>query len=115
MILPGRKQRILRRTFFFFKQKTAYEMPKGLEFRRVLFRSGAARRPRSRDARASGSPGDEPVDADQVGRASCRERVEIAVVAVSLKKKKTNKPKSQGAGHGNYQRIVKSGEHKKRR
>src|SRR5215831_17658127 len=26
-------------TFFFFKQKTAYEMPKGLEFRRVLFRS----------------------------------------------------------------------------
>src|SRR5947199_1660237 len=25
--------------FFFFKQKTAYEMPKRLEFRRVLFRS----------------------------------------------------------------------------
>src|SRR5215472_6082924 len=25
--------------FFFFKQKTAYEMPKCLEFRRVLFRS----------------------------------------------------------------------------
>src|SRR5205814_3681361 len=25
--------------FFFFKQKTAYEMPKWLEFRRVLFRS----------------------------------------------------------------------------
>src|ERR1035438_1690909 len=28
--------------FFFFKQKTAYEMPKLLEFRRVLFRSGKA-------------------------------------------------------------------------
>src|SRR5262245_65024301 len=28
--------------FFFFKQKTAYEMPKRLEFRRVLFRSNAA-------------------------------------------------------------------------
>src|SRR5437899_4820272 len=28
--------------FFFFKQKTAYEMPKCLEFRRVLFRSGVA-------------------------------------------------------------------------
>src|SRR5258705_9272299 len=27
------------RVFFFFKQKTAYEMPKWLEFRRVLFRS----------------------------------------------------------------------------
>jgi len=26
----------------FFKQKPAYEMPKGLEFRRVLFRSGNA-------------------------------------------------------------------------
>src|SRR5258705_2217608 len=26
-------------TDFFFKQKAAYEMPKGLEFRRVLFRS----------------------------------------------------------------------------
>src|SRR5947199_3676187 len=26
---------------FFFKQKTAYEMPKRLEFRRVLFRSQA--------------------------------------------------------------------------
>src|SRR5258705_4884510 len=25
--------------FFFFKQKTAYEMPKRLEFRRVFFRS----------------------------------------------------------------------------
>src|SRR2546421_13055657 len=28
--------------------------------------------------------------ADQIGRASCRERVEISVVAVSLKKKKTS-------------------------
>src|SRR5205814_4794784 len=28
--------------FFFFKQKTAYEMPKWLEFRRVLFRSISA-------------------------------------------------------------------------
>src|SRR5256884_2163182 len=27
------------RSFFFFKQKTAYEMEPGLEFRRVLFRS----------------------------------------------------------------------------
>src|ERR1039458_7626895 len=27
--------------FFFFKQKTAYESPKRLEFRRVLFRSPA--------------------------------------------------------------------------
>src|SRR5258706_15903017 len=26
--------------FFFFKQKTAYEIGQGLEFRRVLFRSG---------------------------------------------------------------------------
>src|ERR1039458_10222150 len=32
---------------FFFKQKTAYEMPKGLEFRRVLFRSEVPR-PRER-------------------------------------------------------------------
>ena len=30
---------------------------------------------------------------DQIGRASCRERVQISVVAVSLKKKKTNKTK----------------------
>src|SRR3712207_9465071 len=29
------------------------------------------------------------VDAGQIGRASCRERVEISVVAVSLKKKNT--------------------------
>src|SRR5205814_4576769 len=28
--------------FFFFKQKTAYELPKWLEFRRVLFRSSLA-------------------------------------------------------------------------
>src|SRR2546421_8006838 len=28
---------------------------------------------------------------DQIGRASCRERVEISVVAVSLKKKKKNR------------------------
>src|SRR6267143_3953656 len=35
--------------FFFFKQKTAYEMELRLEFRRVLFRSDACR---PRDARA---------------------------------------------------------------
>src|SRR5947199_4428276 len=31
----------VRKPFYFFKQKTAYEMPKLLEFRRVLFRSNA--------------------------------------------------------------------------
>src|SRR5215467_7937896 len=29
--------------FFFFKQKTAYEITRGLEFRRVLFRSAGQR------------------------------------------------------------------------
>src|SRR5687768_18349486 len=31
---------------------------------------------------------DDVADRDEIGRASCRERVEISVVAVSLKKKK---------------------------
>src|SRR5205814_8023646 len=89
---------------FFFKQKTAYEMPKCLEFRRVLFRSA----PRQADWRAKVNMGEAaprtrcaPSPAcgggsgwgnprmtafvgkrwevrqslEQIGRASCRERV----------------------------------------
>src|SRR5205814_2945727 len=54
-------------TFLFFKQKAAYEMPKCLEFRRVLFRSLADPR-RVPDAVAAALdvralPGQELVDA----------------------------------------------------
>src|SRR5690242_21947520 len=41
--------------FFFFKQKTAYEIDMGLEFRRVLFRSTPS--PRARPGRAAPRPG----------------------------------------------------------
>src|SRR4051794_41835310 len=37
-----------------------------------------------------------PADEEQIGRASCRERVEISGVAVSLKKKKTKTTKGGG-------------------
>src|SRR6201991_196505 len=78
-----------RSLIFFFKQKTAYEMPKCLEFRRVLFRSD---RRRGRDLARTGraAPREDGVGGGrrrEIGRASCRERVEISVVAVSLKKK----------------------------
>src|SRR5207253_5696615 len=94
--------------FFFFKQKTAYEMATRLEFRRVLFRSrrghrdrraargeGAGREPRRKIPRGRGrgvqTGGDrgrlrqgnvERVSGQagraQIGRASCRERGESA-------------------------------------
>src|SRR5215203_6920674 len=75
--------------FFFFKQKTAYEILARLEFRRVLFRS------RARAGRPDGilAAFDERLPFEltggqrEIGRASCRERVYISVVAVSLKKK----------------------------
>src|SRR4051812_49525496 len=106
--------------FFFFKQKTAYEIDMCLEFRRVLFRStkshvdpsaesaGSARsRWRSWSASTSGGgdllalrapPGprvrpqhpacdDRGRSAGQIGRASCRERVENAGGGRALKKK----------------------------
>src|SRR5215203_5725322 len=75
--------------FFFFKQKTAYEILARLEFRRVLFRS------RARAGRPDGilAAFDERLPFEltgggrEIGRASCRERVYISVGAVSLKKK----------------------------
>src|SRR4026207_2588413 len=72
---------------FFFKQKTAYDIGLGIPAE-PLFRSTKA------------NLGPEPNSAKQchisrmrfvneIGRASCRERGEISVVAGSLKKKKT--------------------------
>src|SRR5436309_5892262 len=42
-IPPGSVDHTEKPVFFFFKQKTAYEIFTCLEFRRVLFRSGSAR------------------------------------------------------------------------
>src|SRR5438045_7896282 len=100
--------------FFFFKQKTAYEMPKWLEFRRVLFRSpplplhllrasGELVELRARDLAMTTDEAQQLLDGlgvelephvlsllieqtegwaagIQIGRASCRERVEKWVV-----------------------------------
>src|SRR5438034_10754732 len=90
---------------FFFKQKTAYEITVRLEFRRVLFRSRAVGRVRGEIIAAviallhAGPRGVEPTAhhvpggvvhrielQGEIGRASCRERVEMSVVAGSLKK-----------------------------
>src|ERR1044071_10046357 len=73
---------------FFFKQKTAYEIStRELEFRRVLFRSRGGGLDAGPVPEAGGR---RHHAAHQIGRASCRERVEISVVAVSLKKKTKN-------------------------
>src|SRR4051794_41982400 len=83
--------------FFFFKQKTAYEMDGRLEFRRVLFRS------RDRHLRVGGlehrlgDHGQLRAVGHEIGRASCRERGEISGGAGSLKKKK-EKEKGRGGG-----------------
>ena len=85
--------------FFFSKQKTAYEISAGLEFRRVLFRSRRNRHPatepigyaphaalhraprptgrRSIPPRPSRSPSEvqQSMGRRQIGRASVRERV----------------------------------------
>src|SRR3712207_9347158 len=95
---------------FFFKQNAAYEILALLEFRRVLFRSvDDLQRQREPQPGAAHLPGDEWLeqaiahlrrhardllpddDPDvpplgQMGRASCRESVEILVGVVSLKK-----------------------------
>src|SRR5690606_39943008 len=100
--------------FFFFKQKTAYEIFTRLEFRRVLFRSVAAGAAGDADAGAvrDGRFGDgrelqvvvaglrqrlrqrvrlqrleQHAGRREIGRASCRERVEISVVGGLLRKK----------------------------
>src|SRR5205807_6027478 len=96
---------------FFFKQKTAYEITRCLEFRRVLFRSAkAADLPATTVRRAAMLCGSvapvaeaalrdgvaglssfalevgRPVQPMQIGRASCRERVAIADVGGSLER-----------------------------
>src|SRR5207253_5230645 len=77
----------LRVFFFFFKQKTAYEMATGLEFRRVLFRSGAARRRDSSSHRSapawSASPG---------SHASARRRSATADVPRHVSKRRRARP-----------------------
>src|SRR5579862_10000304 len=62
--------------FFFFKQKTAYEMELRLEFRRVLFRSLGRERARDeqRVDEALDGGARQDVEAAEIGRASCRER-----------------------------------------
>src|SRR5256885_11653912 len=85
------------RLFFFFKQKPAYDITRWLDFRRVLFRSPSQPAGRSTGGLARGAKprrrcGRDPEQCSdeipEIGRASCRERVEISVGAVSLKKKK---------------------------
>ena len=93
--------------FFFFKQNTAYEIGTGdwssdvcssdLE-RRILRKEGRkGRKGREgkwkegrKEGRKEGYSGRWVLRkaGRKIGRASCRERVEIAVVAVSLKKKR---------------------------
>src|SRR2546428_8599878 len=78
--------------FFFFKQKTAYEicqtcaLPISTFDRRISRSTGkiAGLLPRLRLRELP-----ESAPHAQIGRASCRERVEISVVAVSIKKKNT--------------------------
>src|SRR2546426_7501029 len=91
--------------FFFSNQKTAYEITRGLEFRRVLFRSRADGDGRVRGAGAGGSPerrpppprrgGDPPrhgarryAHPPEIGRASCRESVDLGGRRIIKKKKK---------------------------
>src|SRR5437660_12221796 len=78
--------------FFFFKQKTAYEIGLGIPAE-PLFRSGhKAASSRTSEAALWPSTYISPLSNStpciQIGRASCRERVEISVGGVSLKKKK---------------------------
>src|SRR5213080_5148411 len=94
--------------FFFFKQKTAYEIPlcdwssdvcsSDLQ----LLSRGVGREAGRQSHHGLSRQG-------QIGRASCRERVysgvEISVVGVSLKKKSTaaqepHRSEVAGAGHG---------------
>ena len=99
--------------FFFFKQKTAYDIHRLLEFRRVLIRSAPRWRPtasissikimqgacflacsnmsRTREAPTPTniSTKSEPeIVKNEIGRASCRERVEKLGVDVWSKKKR---------------------------
>src|SRR4051812_50177711 len=70
-------------SFFFFKQKTAYEMVVCLEFRRVLCGSGRRRpAPPARSRPRAGRPRGE-----KIGRAPCRERVWVPGDVARLKKK----------------------------
>src|SRR5213080_5167128 len=82
----------LKCNFFFFKQKTAYEIPlcdwsSDVCSSDLLGQAVVDRRERQLPGRERQRP--------QIGRASCRERVysgvEISVVAVSLKKKSKRK------------------------
>src|ERR1022692_4974786 len=68
--------------FVFFKQKTAYEITRSLEFRRVLFRS-VAERQRTRPTTGS-APGATPVGRRQPG-----DRCRPGVAQSKLKKNKT--------------------------
>src|SRR5207249_5434050 len=97
--------------FFFFKQKTAYEIETRLEFRRVLFRSPATvtKNVSARFTRVGLYSGmtltedgcstvwvnglallslAEKSALPQIGRASCRERVEVTVVGVVVKERR---------------------------
>src|SRR6516162_10593302 len=74
--------------FFFFQAEDGIRDYKVTGFRRVLFRSSSAY---ACVATLQSSVRDElaPIAAlQEIGRASCRERVESPVVAVSLKEKK---------------------------
>src|SRR5947199_6398687 len=72
--------------FFFVKQKTAYEMPKSLEFRRVLFRSIFSFKQGARELDLTSgavllevppkAPAVKVSTSAEIGRASCREREE---------------------------------------
>src|SRR5437773_9979467 len=106
---------------FFVKQKTAYEVVMWLEFRRVLFRSagdgGGARAAirlqhvaidgdgalaerlevRHRPERAA----DQPLDllgapALQIGRASCRDRVQVSARAVRIQEGRSTQVATRG-------------------
>src|SRR5207248_9878666 len=78
--------------FFFFKQKTAYEIVRLLKFRLVLFRSIGNPKSVGRSPLTSlhFSPALSVRITSQcfckIGRASCRERVLMVVVAVLLDK-----------------------------
>src|SRR5437899_11854120 len=75
-------------TFFFFQAEDGIRYWSGLEFRRVLFRSALVP-PASSEIPVPRPGGGRPQPplTGQIGRASCRERVEIVVVAVSCEEK----------------------------
>src|SRR6187551_4045046 len=76
--------------FFFFKQKTAYELTHS-DWSSAVCSSDLMPGPSRQRRDVLPVPGDDGPARLEIGRASCRERVlcvvEISVVAVSLKKK----------------------------